>query len=95
MTVSARPVGAYQIKGDQVTWVPAVDVSRIVIMGQIVGIIAALVIRSNRAEKERLTGASARGSRRQRAARAGLNVRGLFQWRRRTEIAVGEAIAPG
>jgi hypothetical protein len=46
MTVSARPVGAYQIKGDEVTWVPAVDVSRIVIMGQIVGIIAALVIRS-------------------------------------------------
>ena len=46
ITVSARPVGAYQIKGDQVTWVPAVDVSRIIVMGQILGIIAALVIRS-------------------------------------------------
>lgn len=46
MGISARPVGAFQIKGDEVNWLPAVDVSRIIVMGQVVVIIAALVIRS-------------------------------------------------
>lgn len=46
MGISARPVGAFQIKGDQVSWIPAVDVSRIIVTGQVVVIIAALVIRS-------------------------------------------------
>ncbi len=46
MGISARPVGAYQIKGDEVTWVPAADLTRVIIMGQIVGIVALLVIRS-------------------------------------------------
>lgn len=46
MGISARPVGAFQIKGDQVSWLPAVDLSRIIVMGQVVVIIAALVIRS-------------------------------------------------
>lgn len=46
MGISARPIGVYQIKGDQVTWVPAVDVSRIVVMGQVVVIVAMLVLRS-------------------------------------------------
>jgi uncharacterized spore protein YtfJ len=27
--VRARPVGAYVIRGDQVTWVPAIDVTRL------------------------------------------------------------------
>lgn len=46
MGISARPIGVYQIKGDRVTWVPAVDVSRIVVMGQVVVIVAMLVLRS-------------------------------------------------
>lgn len=46
MGISARPVGAYQIKGDEVRWVPAVDVSRIIVTGQIVGIVIALLVRS-------------------------------------------------
>jgi uncharacterized spore protein YtfJ len=46
MGVSARPIGVYQIKGDQVTWIPAVDVSKIVITGQMVAMVALLVIRS-------------------------------------------------
>lgn len=46
MGISARPVGAFQIKGDQVSWIPAVDLSRIIVMGQVVVVIAALVIRS-------------------------------------------------
>jgi uncharacterized spore protein YtfJ len=44
--MSARPVGAYQIKGDQVTWVPAADTTRVIILAQVVGIVALLVIRS-------------------------------------------------
>jgi uncharacterized spore protein YtfJ len=44
--MSARPVGAYQISGDEVRWVPAADVTKVIITGQIVAIVALLVIRS-------------------------------------------------
>lgn len=46
MGLSARPVGAYQIRGDKVTWVPAIDLSRVILMGQVTVIVALLVIRS-------------------------------------------------
>ena len=46
MGISARPIGAYRIKGDDVVWVPAVDLSRIIVTGQMVAIVAMLVIRS-------------------------------------------------
>lgn len=46
MGISARPIGAYRIKGDDVVWVPAVDLSRIIVTGQLVAIVAMLVIRS-------------------------------------------------
>ena len=39
----ARPSGAWVIEGDDVTWKPAVDVNRIVLGGQIVGLVAILV----------------------------------------------------
>ena len=44
--MSARPVGAYLIRGDEVTWRPAVDLNRIVLGGQIVAIVALLTIRA-------------------------------------------------
>lgn len=44
--VSARPVGAYLIKGDEVSWVPAADTTRVIVVGQVVAIIALLVMRS-------------------------------------------------
>ena len=44
--LSARPVGAYKIEGDQLTWTPAVDVTRIAIGGQILVVVALLVLRS-------------------------------------------------
>lgn len=44
--VAARPVGAFRITGDSVTWVPAVDVTRVIMMSQLVGIVALFVIRS-------------------------------------------------
>jgi uncharacterized spore protein YtfJ len=42
----ARPVGALVIRGDQITWRPAVDVNRIALGGQIVAIVALLTIRA-------------------------------------------------
>jgi uncharacterized spore protein YtfJ len=44
--ISATPVGAYVIKGDTVTWQPAVDVNRIVFGGQVVAVFALLAIRA-------------------------------------------------
>jgi uncharacterized spore protein YtfJ len=46
MGISARPIGAYQIKGDQVAWIPAIDLTRIILTGQIVVVTALLVVRS-------------------------------------------------
>jgi uncharacterized spore protein YtfJ len=44
--MTARPVGAYQIKGDEVTWIPAADTTRVIIASQLVVIVALLVLRS-------------------------------------------------
>jgi uncharacterized spore protein YtfJ len=44
--VNARPVGMYVIRGEQVSWQPAVDVTRIVLGGQLLLAAALLVIRS-------------------------------------------------
>ncbi len=44
--VVARPVGAYQIKDGELTWVPAMDVTKVVVMAEAVGVVALLVLRS-------------------------------------------------
>ena len=44
--VNARPVGAFVITGDQVAWRPAVDVNRIILGAQLLGLAALLVARS-------------------------------------------------
>jgi uncharacterized spore protein YtfJ len=44
--LTARPVGAYQIKGDEVSWIPAADTTRVIILGEVVAIVALLVLRS-------------------------------------------------
>lgn len=44
--VQARPAGAFVVKGDSVRWVPAVDANRMILMGQILGIVALLSWRS-------------------------------------------------
>jgi uncharacterized spore protein YtfJ len=41
----ARPVGAYVIRDGEVAWRPAVDVTRIALGGQMVAIVALLVLR--------------------------------------------------
>lgn len=44
--VVARPVGAYLIRGGQVSWRPAVDINRIMLGSQVVMAIALLTIRT-------------------------------------------------
>jgi uncharacterized spore protein YtfJ len=44
--MSAQPTGAYQIRGDELTWVPAPDVTKLVISSQVFAIVALLIIRS-------------------------------------------------
>jgi hypothetical protein len=43
---SARPVGTWIIRGDEVEWEPAVDATQIALRGMLVAIIALLVLRS-------------------------------------------------
>jgi uncharacterized spore protein YtfJ len=44
--MSARPVGMFVIRGDELSWRPAVDVNRIVLGGQVVAVVALLTLRS-------------------------------------------------
>ncbi|MGH2664012.1 MAG: spore germination protein GerW family protein [Actinomycetota bacterium] len=44
--MTARPVGAYVIRSGQVEWQPAIDVNRIVLGAQILGVVALLTIRA-------------------------------------------------
>lgn len=44
--VLARPVGAYQIKEGEVTWIPAADTTKVIVFAQVVVIVALLVVRS-------------------------------------------------
>jgi uncharacterized spore protein YtfJ len=42
----AKPAGAYVVRDGQVTWQPAIDVNRLALGGQLVAIVALLVIRT-------------------------------------------------
>lgn len=42
--VSARALGVYVVRGDSVEWRPAVDVTKIVIGGQLVGALAVVML---------------------------------------------------
>lgn len=44
--VSASPAGAYVIKEGRVRWEPALDLNRTIFMGQLVGIVFLLTVRS-------------------------------------------------
>ncbi len=43
--MTSKPVGVFVIKDDEVTWRPAVDVNKIIIGGQVVLLVALLVLR--------------------------------------------------
>jgi uncharacterized spore protein YtfJ len=44
--MSARPAGVFLIRGDDVTWRPALDLNRVILGGQAVAIVALLTIRT-------------------------------------------------
>jgi uncharacterized spore protein YtfJ len=44
--LNARPVGAFLIKGDEVTWRPAVDLNKVILGAQVVAVVALLTIRA-------------------------------------------------
>ncbi len=44
--LAAKPAGVYVIEAADVRWQPAIDVNRIILGGQIVGIVLLLVLRS-------------------------------------------------
>lgn len=53
--MAARPVGAYQIKGEDVSWIPAADTTRVIIAAEILGVVALLVLRSILRSRRRRT----------------------------------------
>ena len=42
----ARPVGAFLVRGEEVRWEPAMDLNRIILGGQLLGLAALLVVGS-------------------------------------------------
>ena len=44
--ITAKPAGMYVIRDGTATWQPALDLNRVILGGQIVGIVALLVLRS-------------------------------------------------
>lgn len=42
----ARPIGVYQVTDSGVTWVPAIDQTRVIVLGQVAGIILLLMLRT-------------------------------------------------
>jgi uncharacterized spore protein YtfJ len=44
--MDARPIGVYVVKDGDVTWQPAVDVMRVIVGGQLLGLVAILAFRS-------------------------------------------------
>ncbi|MBI4260060.1 MAG: sporulation protein [Actinobacteria bacterium] len=59
--LTARPVGAFVIRGGEVAWQPAVDVSRIVLGAQVVAVVALLALRTIVKARARARRAEARG----------------------------------
>jgi uncharacterized spore protein YtfJ len=49
--VSARPVGAYQIKDGEVTWIPAADTTRVIVLALVVLLLT--VLRLTRRKRSR------------------------------------------
>jgi len=44
--MSARPAGAWIVKDGEARWRPALDLNRVILMGQLVAIVALLTVRS-------------------------------------------------
>jgi uncharacterized spore protein YtfJ len=46
--LAGRPVGAYVIRGDEVSWEPAIDKTRLIVGGQLLALVALFLLRSLR-----------------------------------------------
>jgi uncharacterized spore protein YtfJ len=44
--LSARPVGAFVVRGGELQWQPAIDVTRVILGGQLVAVVALLTLRA-------------------------------------------------
>lgn len=44
--MSERPLGVYRVVGDDVRWVPAIDATKLILMGQVVVLAALLLARA-------------------------------------------------
>lgn len=44
--MTARPVGAYRVQEGQVDWIPAADTTRVIVLAELLGIVALLILRS-------------------------------------------------
>jgi uncharacterized spore protein YtfJ len=44
--ISARPVGAFIVRADDVTWRPAYDATRVALLGELVAVVGLLTLRS-------------------------------------------------
>lgn len=44
--MNARPVGAFMIRDNEMTWRPAVDVNRMILGAQVVAVVALLTVRA-------------------------------------------------
>ncbi|MGA7672097.1 MAG: spore germination protein GerW family protein [Nitrolancea sp.] len=62
--MSASPVGAYVIKDGKVTWMPAVDVNRVILGGQLIAILMLLTVRGMMRRRMRRRWAEKMGERR-------------------------------
>ena len=45
--LSATPMGVFVVRGDQVTWQPAVEVTRVIVAGLAVAVMALLTVRAS------------------------------------------------
>jgi uncharacterized spore protein YtfJ len=48
----AKPVGAYVIRGEEVSWEPALDLNRAILGGQLLALVGLLVLRSIRRRRK-------------------------------------------
>lgn len=46
--MSAHPVGAYRIRGDEIDWIPAADTTREIVLAEVLAVVALLVFKSVR-----------------------------------------------
>ncbi|HVE91253.1 MAG TPA: sporulation protein [Actinomycetota bacterium] len=58
--LTGRPVGAYVIKDGVVTWQPAVDLTRVILGGQVLAVVMMLVLRSMRKTRAKVKRAKIR-----------------------------------